>query len=63
VAQRRMKNQFEMDARAEAKTPRADRKHRSPVRGVSALAMRVLAWPKLGSGRAPRQACPEGSAR
>jgi hypothetical protein len=42
VAQREMKNQFELDAPARANARDADRKRRSPVRAARALALRVL---------------------
>ena len=42
VAQREMKNQFELDAPAGARVRRADRKHRSLFRAARALALRVV---------------------
>jgi hypothetical protein len=61
VTQRHMKNQFEMEAPTRAKARRADRKHRSPLRAGSALAIRVLASVRTRhrSGRQP--ASSEGS--
>jgi hypothetical protein len=43
VTQRHMKNQFETEApRTRANVRRVGRKHRSPFRAASALAMRIL---------------------
>jgi hypothetical protein len=65
VTQRHMKNQFEMEAPTRAKARRADRKHRSPLRAGSALAIRVLASVRTRhrSGKRAQPASSEGSGR
>jgi hypothetical protein len=65
VAQRDMKNQFEMQAPPRTKARRADRKHRSPLRAGSAQAIRVLASVRTRhrSGQPAQPASSEGSGR
>ena len=55
LAQRHMKEQFEMDRPAAAKARRPDREHRPWLRDASALAMRVFARTKPHPAEAPRQ--------
>lgn len=62
VTQRHMK---ELEAPTRAKVRRADRKHRSPLRAGSALAIRVLASVRTRhrSGQRAQPASSEGSGR
>jgi hypothetical protein len=66
VTQRHMKDQFEIEApTTRANVRRAGRKHRSPFRAASALAMRVLAKAETTqrSGRRVQPASSEGRGR
>jgi hypothetical protein len=62
VTQRHMKDQFEIEApTTRANVRRAGRKHRSPFRAASALAIRVLARGEKTTHRSGRRVQPASS--
>ena len=63
LAQRHMKEQFEMDRPVAAKARRTDREHRPRLRDAPALAMRVFARTQPHRTEAPRPTCPQSSDR